>query len=73
MKNILYDSISKQEALDFIKEFLKKELELLSRKEINEETFKDSNWALYQAYLAGMKKGLVKVSELLPDQGKKDK
>ena len=60
----------KAEAYEILKAFIKEQIELSLRKEISEESFDSPNWAFYQAYQAGLRKGLEKVNAFIPDQEK---
>jgi len=75
MKNSLKDkdvNYSKEEIYLILHSFLNAQLELSRRKVIDESTFETPNWALYQAYQAGIQKALLKVKEFLPDNGEKN-
>lgn len=67
-KQLKGNKCSKEEAYLILKEFLLSQIELSQRKVIDENTFEIPNWALLQAYQAGVQKALTKVLEYIPDQ-----
>jgi hypothetical protein len=67
IKNINDKSISKRQAIENIKEWLKKEKELALRKVLSEESFEAADWSKYLAYQLGFIKALEKLDNFIPD------
>jgi hypothetical protein len=67
IKNINDKSISKRQAIENIKEWLKKEKELALRKVLSEESFEATDWSKYLAYQLGFIKALEKLDNFIPD------
>jgi hypothetical protein len=63
-------SISKEEALLVIKNYISKEVGLIQRKMIADEAFDSPAWSERQASLLGALKFADKILNFIPDQGK---
>jgi len=64
-------SLTKQEVLDLLKEYITDQVELSRRKSIDEGNFTFPAWSEYQAFQLGFQKAFLKLQSLLPDQGEK--
>jgi hypothetical protein len=62
-------SLSKQEAFQLIREYIKDQIDLSRRKQLDEDNFTLPAWSEHQAYLNGFQKSLSKLYNLIPDQG----
>lgn len=63
-------NISKEEALMIIKNYISKEVALIHRKMIADESFDSPAWSEKQASLLGALKLADKILNFIPDQGK---
>jgi len=63
-------SISKEEALMIIKNYIGKEVALMHRKMIADDSFDSPAWSEKQASLLGALKLADKILNFIPDQGK---
>lgn len=61
-----YNNITKEELINYIKEYLLEQKELCSRKSMDEDNFTLPSWSEHQAYLLGMQKAFSKTFEFLP-------
>jgi len=59
---------SKEEVLDFFKEYFKTNIELFQRKMESEDSFDKPAWGEYQAYNLGAVKALKKALAIIPDR-----
>jgi hypothetical protein len=64
-------SLTKQEVLSLIKEYLNEQIELSRRKTLSEDNFSIPSWSEFQAYQLGIQKAFSKLNDLIPDQGEK--
>ena len=62
--------ISKEEALMIIKNYIGKEVDLIHRKMITEDSFDSPAWSEKQASLLGALRLANKILNFIPDQGK---
>ena len=63
-------NISKEEALLIIKNYINKEIALIHRKMVADESFDSPAWSERQASLLGSLKFANKILDFIPDQGK---
>jgi len=63
-------NISKEEALLILKNYISKEVALIHRKMIADESFDSPAWSERQAFLLGSLKLADKILDFIPDQGK---
>lgn len=62
--------ITKEEAFLVIKDYINKEVSLIHRKMIADESFDSPAWSERQASLLGALKMANKILDFIPDQGK---
>jgi len=63
-------SLTKSQVLSEIQNYLDEQIDLSRRKCLDEDSFEKPSWSEYQAFQLGFQKALLKLSNLLPDQGK---
>lgn len=63
-------SLTKSQVLSEIKNYLEEQIDLSRRKCLDEDTFEKPSWSEYQAFQLGFQKAFIKLSNLIPDQGK---
>lgn len=68
LKSKEFNKYSKEEVVTILKLFIKEQLELSTRKMLDDECFNKPSWSEYQAYQLGFHKALTKINTFIPDQ-----
>jgi hypothetical protein len=63
--------LTKKEVLILIREYIRDQIDLSRRKQLDEENFTLPAWSEHQAYQNGFQKAFQKLYNLIPDQGEK--
>lgn len=63
--------LSKIEAFRLIREYIREQIDLSRRKQMDEDNFTLPAWSEHQAYQNGFQKAFTKLYNLIPDQGEK--
>ena len=69
LKSVKAKELSKSEALQEIRTYLKQQISLSTRKCYDEDNFTLPSWSEFQAYQLGIQKAYTKLLNLIPDQG----
>ena len=70
LKSDKFKSLSKEQVIDIIRDYIKEQLDSSYRTMISETTFENPSWSHQTAYNLGIQKLATKIIKFLPDQGK---
>jgi len=63
--------LTKQEVFLELRQYIREQIELSRRKQLDEDNFSLPAWSEHQAYQNGFQKAFSKLYNLIPDQGEK--
>ena len=66
-------NLTNQQIYDIIRNYILEQINLASRKQRSEDSFKIPAWAEYQAYQLGIIKGFEKLLEFVPESSTKER
>lgn len=65
-------SLTKQEVYIALREYIREQIDLSRRKQVDEDNFTLPAWSEHQAFQLGFQKAFSKLYNLIPDQGDKE-